>query len=51
MYSGQEMTSFSRITYEYDIFGRVVKEHHLSVDESGMPWKDIEQRYVIECLL
>lgn len=44
-YSGQEMTSFSRITYEYDIFGRVIKEHHLSVDESGMPWKDIEQRY------
>ena len=31
--------------YEYDIFGRVIKEHHLSVDESGMPWKDIEQRY------
>ena len=44
-YSGQEMTSFSRITYEYDIFGRVVKEHHLSVDESGISWKDMEQRY------
>lgn len=37
--------SFSRITYEYDFFGRVVKEHHLSVDELDVTWKDMEQRY------